>query len=119
MDFIIDPESFFKNVYKVLKPGGYFGFTIPVNESTENETVLKNDINGERKDLADHEAHGRLVQGVADSADDDTQEITRTLSRIGFQVIRHETFFGYSDSSTGKGVYYHGFCVVKEKDKKI
>lgn len=88
MEHVRHPWVAFADIFRVLKPGGYHIFSIPLHLPMPSKTQFRVDTSGEEdKYIKEPQYHGNGVGGKSLVYTDFGADITDYLTNIGYKVI--------------------------------
>ena len=86
IEHVENPRHFFREAYRVLKPGGYFYFSTPNNHSIFSKAIFF--IKGEHRYFQDESYPGHITPLLQ-------KDVLRMSSEVGFSLVRW--FFNNED----------------------
>ena len=99
------PEKGFSEIYRVLKPGGYFIFTVPLDKSLSQTRQRARINNGKVEYLLPPVYHGDMLRAKGSLVFSDFgMDIIEMLKNIGFEVATFEE--NHSEYSGGYNIVF-------------
>jgi SAM-dependent methyltransferase len=100
LEHVRKPMKAFAEIYRVLKPGGYHVFTVPLQEPLATKTMARVDTTGEADiHILPEYYHGNGKDGRSLVYTDFGKDITDILAALGFSALLRKATAGSTEAN--------------------